>query len=205
MMENKPTLIEIHFEEFKEKLPKLYYDTVAWVKDDCFDFIADGNEDEITESINEVIEEYDLDPKSEEFGKAIVTSIRCNKTFDDEDRISLTSLICMGNFPDPKYSLHYEPLNPFGEGTKVYVKWTYGDDFEDYYLLKEDGDLDYLQDWSEEEYKVFQDFDNILNEGIEELIKEEPCEDGYLINYDYDIEEDKEKIDKYLRKGMMIE
>ena len=199
-MENKPTLIEIHFEKFKEKLPKPYYDTVVWVTDDCFDFIADGNEDEITESINKAIEEYELDPESEMFEKFIVTSIRCNKTFDDEDKISLTSLICMGNFPDPKYSLRYKPLNPFGEGTKVYVKWMVGDDFVDYYLLEENGNLNYLQDWSEEDDKVFDDFDTILNEGIEELINDKG--ERYLCDLDDIPEED---IDKYFRKGMMIE
>lgn len=207
----KPTLIEIHFEKYTE-LPSFYYDTIVWVTDDDFDLLVDGNGNQIIESIKMALENEgeDFDPpigsNPETFQKFIVKSIRCNKTLYDEDRISLTSLICIGNIPDiiDRY-LYYEPFNPFGEGTKVYVKWMVGDDFEDYYLLKEDGDLDHCHEWSEEEEKVFQDFDNILNEGIEELIKEEPCEDGYLINYDYDIEEDKEKIDKYLRKGMMIE
>lgn len=201
----KPTLIEIHFEKFTE-LPSFYYDTLVWVTDDDFDLLVDGNGNQIIESIKSALKYEGEDFNPETFKTYIVKSIRCNKTLYDEDRISLTSLICIGNIPDitDRY-LYYEPCNPFGEGTKVYVKWMVGDDFVEYYLLEEDGKFNTIQDWSDEDGKIFDDFDNILNEGIEELIKEEPCEDGYMINYDYDIEEDKEKIDKYLRKGMMIE
>lgn len=203
----KPTLIEIHFEQFTEKLPHTLYDTLVWVTDDDFDLLADGNDDQIISSIKMAFEDEgeDFDPpigsNPETFQKFILKSVRCNKTFDDEDRISLTSLICIGNIPDviDRY-LYYEPCNPFGEGTKVYVKWLVGDDFEDYYLLKEDGDLDHCHEWSEEEEKVFQDFDNILDNDIEAMLKDEETKEWW----DLDDQTD-EYIDKYFRKGMMIE
>lgn len=198
MMENKPTLIEIHFEQFTE-LPRLYCDTLAWVTDDDFDLLADGNEDQIAGSIDDAIEEYELDTDAETFQKFILKSVRCNKTFDEEDRISLVSKVCVGNFLDAitRY-LYYEPCNPFGG--KVYVKWMVGDDFVDYYLLEEDGGLNYTGDWGEEDEKVFDNFDTILNEGIEELINDEG--ERYMCDLDDIPEED---IDKYFRKGMMIE
>lgn len=197
-MENKPTLIEIHFEQFTE-LPRLYCDTLAWVTDDDFDLLADGNEDQIAGSIDDAIEEYELDTDAETFQKFILKSVRCNKTFDEEYRISLVSKVCVGNFLDAitRY-LYYEPWNPFG--TKVYVKWVVGDDFVDYYLMEEDGWLNYTGDWGEEDEKVFDNFDTILNEGIEELLNDEG--ERYMCDLDDMPEED---IDKYLRKGMMIE
>lgn len=203
----KPTLIEIHFEKFTGEPPHTLYDTLVWVQDDDFSLLADGNDDQIKASIRIALknEGEDFDPpigsNPETFQKFILKSARCNKTFDDEDRISLTSLICVKNDTDviDRY-LYYEPCNPFGEGTKVYVKWMVGDDFVDYYILEEDGNLNYLQDWSEEDDKIFDDFDTILNEGIEELLND----DGERYRCDLDEQTD-EYIDKYFRKGMMIE
>jgi len=196
----KPTLIEIHFEQFTE-LPRLYYDTLAWVTDDDFDLLADGNEDQIAGSIDDAIEEYELDTDAETFQKFILKSTRCNKSFDEEDRISLVSNVCMGNFPDAitRY-LYYEPCNPFGEGTKVYVKWMVGDDFVDYYILEEDGWLNYTGEWSEEDDKIFDDFDTILNNDIEAMLKDEETRKWWELDDQTD-----EYIDKYFRKGMMIE
>lgn len=195
----KPTLIEIHFEEFKEKLPHTNYDTLVWMTDDDFDLLADGNEDQITGSIEDALEEYELDTEAETFQTFILKSARCNKTFDDEDRISLVSKVCMGNFLDAitRY-LFYEPCNPFGG--KVYVKWMVGDDFVDYYLLEEDGGLNYTGEWSDEDSKVFDEFDTILNNDIEAMLKDEETREWW----DMDDLTD-EYIDKYFRKGMMIE
>ena len=197
----KPTLIEIHFEQFTGKLPHTLYDTLVWMTDDDFDLLADGNDDQIAGSIDDAIEEYELDTNAETFQKFILKSTRCNKTFDDEDRISLTSLICMGNFPDviTRY-LFYEPCNPFGEGTKVYVKWMVGDDFTDHYLLDENGNLNYCHDWGEEDKKVFDKFDTILNNDIEAMLKDEETREWWDLDNQTD-----EYIDKYFRKGMMIE
>ena len=147
----------------------------------------------------------DFDPpigsNPETFQKFILKSARCNKTFDDEDRISLVSKVCVGNFLDAitRY-LYYEPCNPFGEGGKVYVKWMVGDDFVDYYILEEDGWLNYTGEWSEEDDKIFDDFDTILNNDIEAMLKDEETR-GW---WDLDDQTD-EYIDKYFRKGMMIE
>ena len=203
----KPTLIEIHFEQFTGKLPHTLYDTLVMVWDDDFDLLVDGNDDQIKDSIRIALENEgeDFDPpigsNPETFKKFILKSVRCNKTFDDEDRISLTSLICVKNDPDTidRY-LYYEPCNPFGEGTKVYVKWMVGDDFTDHYLLDENGNLNYCHDWGEEDKKVFDKFDTILNNDIEAMLKDEETREWWDLDNQTD-----EYIDKYFRKGMMIE
>ena len=199
----KPTLIEIHFEKFTGELPHTLYDTLVWVTDDDFSLLADGNDDQIKSSLKRVIEdeEYELDTEAETFSTHILKSVRCNKSFDDEDRISLTSLICVKNDPDViEDYLYYEPCNPFGEGTKVYVKWMVGDNFVDYYILEEDGELNTTQDWSEEDDKIFDDFDTILNNDIESMLKDEETREWWDLD-----DQTNEYIDKYFRKGMMIE
>ena len=179
------------------------YDTLVWVTDDDFSLLADGNDDQIKSSLKRVIEdeEYELDTEAETFSTHILKSVRCNKSFDDEDRISLTSLICVKNDPDViEDYLYYEPCNPFGEGTKVYVKWMVGDNFVDYYILEEDGELNTTQDWSEEDDKIFDDFDTILNNDIESMLKDEETREWWDLD-----DQTNEYIDKYFRKGMMIE
>ena len=62
------------------------------------------------------------------------------------------------------------------------------------------GNLNYCHDWSEEDEKVFDEFDTILNNDIEAMLKDEETREWWDLD-----NQTNEYIDKYFRRGMMIE